>query len=233
MTSQAVVLVHSPFVGASCWLQVARVLADRGHAAVVPSLAAAFSGSPPYYRSAAQAVVRSAGSFDEIMLVVHSGAGGLVDAICDAATVSEILFVDAVLPFPDRSWASTLPPKLKDRLFALARSGFLPTWDQWFGSGALEGLMPDPEKRTAFAAELPRIPLAFAHEVAPTESTKRPKRFGYLRLSDGYEQEARIAEGWGWPTARRSLHHLAPLTDPEGVAEELEGLMAKARARSA
>jgi hypothetical protein len=47
----------------------------------------------------------------------------------------------------------------------------------------------------------------------------------YLQLSDAYAAEAARAAELGWPVARLISHHLAPLTDPAGVAAAVRDLL--------
>jgi hypothetical protein len=47
----------------------------------------------------------------------------------------------------------------------------------------------------------------------------------YLQLSDAYEAEAARAADLGWPVARLISYHLAPLTDPAGVAAAVRDLL--------
>lgn len=221
------VLVHSPLVGASTWQPVAGVLRARGHAVLVPSLAEAFAGGAPYYPGLAGAVAeawRSYGGDGAVVLVGHSGAGGLLPAIAGAmgAAVEAMVFVDALLPHPGRSWFETVPAEMREHLRGLAREGVVPPWDEWFPPGTVEELLPDPAVRGRFRAELPRLPLAYFGERAPAR-TAPPGRCAYLRLSDAYEAEARQAEGAGWPVERLDAHHLAPLTEPERIAAAIEG----------
>ncbi|HXW45739.1 MAG TPA: hypothetical protein VEL03_13180, partial [Streptosporangiaceae bacterium] len=50
---------------------------------------------------------------------------------------------------------------------------------------------------------------------------------GYLRLSEGYAQEAGKARALGWPVTELASHHLAPFTDPELVAGSVLDLLGR------
>jgi hypothetical protein len=95
----------------------------------------------------------------------------------------------------------------------------LPPWNEWFGPGVLEELVPDPELRGRFVAELPRLPLAYFEETAPEASTLGPS--AYVLLSDVYGENAAQARARGWPVVEQRTHHLAMLTDPSPIAEAL------------
>jgi hypothetical protein len=157
-------------------------------------------------------------------LVVHSGAGGLAQAVAAATkTPTAVVFVDAILPHPGRRWLDTAPRPLVEELRRLAVRGLLPPWNLWFPSDPLPGLIPNGEQRAAFAAELPLTPLSFLEAPAPHPAvTESPSAF--LQLSAAYAAEALAAESRGWPVARLNLNHLAMITHPREVAAALRAL---------
>lgn len=224
----SLVLVHSPLVGASAWEPVARSLGVRGRTAVVPSLAAVSGGAGPFYPRFAAAVADdiSRRGDERIVLVGHSGAGALLPAVAEAtsATVDGMVFVDALLPHPGRSWFDTVPAEMQGQLRGLARRGTLPPWNEWFPPGTIEELLPDPALRQHFCEELPRLPLSYFDEAAPDCPAPPPAHSAYLQLSDAYASEADQAERAGWRVTRSPAHHLALLTDPEAVSATLDEL---------
>lgn len=224
----SLVLVHSPLVGASAWQSVARLLGTRGHMTVVPSLAGVSGDAGPFYPRFASAVADdiSRRGDEPIVLVGHSGAGALLPAVAEAtsATVVGMVFVDALLPHPGRSWFDTAPAEMRDQLRGLARQGMLPPWNEWFPPGTIEELLPDTALRESFREEIPRIPLAYFDEVAPDCPAPPPARSAYLQLSDAYAAEAGQAERDGRRVARSPAHHLAMLTAPEEVSATLDEL---------
>jgi hypothetical protein len=227
-----VVLVHSPVTGPSVWQPVAGILHGQGQETVVPSWAEVFAGPAPYYPKLAAAVAddidrgRDAGG-SGVVLVGHSGAGALLPAIADAsaATVVGLVFVDALLPNPGRSWFDEAPADMREQLLGLAHDGLLPPWNEWFPPETLEHLLPDPDVRASFCSELPRVPVAYFEEPAPELPDPLPSRSGYLRLSDAYKAQADQAQREGWHVAGLSAHHLAMFTDPDEVAMALAGLI--------
>lgn len=208
----ALIFVHSPFVGSETWMRVAEMLAH----AVVPALR--LDKARVSYSDLAQAVADFVPPARDAVIVVHSGAGSLAGAVAAALgpQARGVVFVDAVLPHPGRSWLSTAPEDMRTRLLAGARDGALPRWDRWFPPGALKALIPDEAMLTKFVAGLPRVPVAFAEVLAPDSTLKCDA--AYVRLSDAYETEAQAAERLNWPVVRDASHHLALLTDPARVA---------------
>jgi hypothetical protein len=81
----------------------------------------------------------------------------------------------------------------------------------------IDELVPDPALRREFFAEIPRLPVAYFEEPAPTTSDLRA--CALLRLSAAYDDAADEAEPRGWWVARRDWDHLRMLTDPEAVAD--------------
>jgi hypothetical protein len=220
------VLVHSPLVGPSSWTRVAASLAALGHRALTP--AAALRGPAPYYPKLIEAAAGALTGGDasrNVFLVAHSGAGGFLPSIADAARceIAGLMYVDALLPHPGRSWFDTASPALAAHLRSLARDGLLPPWHEWWPRGVVETMLPDAEMRARFVAELEPLPLAFFEEPAPRAADVIPG--AYLQLSAGYRTEAARVEAQGWPVRRLDLHHLALLTNLGEIASELNRLV--------
>jgi hypothetical protein len=225
MTAPRFVLLHSPLLGPMAWRAVAVELARRGHAVTTPAWPRFEVIANGFYSALANGVARElADETGPLILVAHSGAGALVPALAArlAAPVAGVIFADAILPHPARSWFDTAPAEMRQRLRTGAQMGDLPSWDEWWPPGALERLVPDPDLREALIAELEPLPLAFFEEPAPADTYAGPA--AYLQLSGAYDDEGVAAGRYGWPRVRLPLHHLAMLTDPEPVAAALESL---------
>jgi len=219
-------LVHSPLVGPMTWRGVADSLRTLGYRRVATPAASAWDVEPPYYGALAG---RIAGELDgePWVLVGHSGAGGLLPAVAEALPggASAVVFVDAILPHPDKAWFETAPPALAEMLRHRATDGCAPSWPDWLPPRILEGLLPDAAVRAAFAAEARPIPVAYLAEPAPGSLVAPSTPCGYLQLSPGYEAEADAAASAGWTVAREPWRHLAVITDPDGVAAVLHRLI--------
>lgn len=223
-------LIHSPLVGPLSWQNANQLLQASGFATIVPNLNATPAAGPPYYpklaRAAAEAI-RAARSNESVVLIAHSGAGALLPAI--AADVGPAVvaasFVDAILPHPGANWFSGAPPELAQRLRELARDGWLPPWDTWFSAEAIADLLPDPDVRAAFHADLPSLPLAYFTEPTPSATFSASIRGGYLLLSEGYREAADEAQHRGWRVSHLPSDHLAILTQPEPVVAVIEDLI--------
>lgn len=108
----AFVLVHSPLVGPTSWLPVARELERRGRVAVIPSLLGVAEAPEPRWRHVPQAVrVATSHLQQRVVLVGHSGAGLLLPVIADAldVEVAAMVFVDSRLPPPGGRSPLVLP----------------------------------------------------------------------------------------------------------------------------
>jgi len=176
---------------------------------------------PDWYAGAAARIAAALGP-EPAIAVLHSGAGALLPSILEAMSerLAGAVLVDALMPHPGRSWVDTAPPALAARVRAMAQDGLLPPWDRWWGAEAMARLLPDAGVRAAFAAELPRVPLAFFEAQAPEGQWTR-MRGAYLQLSEAYAEEARQAAALGWPVWREASTHLAMLTEPERIGAGL------------
>lgn len=179
--------------------------------------------APDWYGGATRRIAEALAGKDNLILAVHSGAGGFVPSLEEALgeRVAGFLLVDSVMPYPGKRWFDTAPPALTKRVREIVKDGVLPPWDTWFGGGAIDALISDPAERAAFSANLPRVPLAYLEAVAPAGEAWRARPCGYLQLSEACAAEADEAERLGWPLRRERLNHLAMLTHPDRVAAVL------------
>lgn len=214
------VLVHSPFLGPASLRPLADALAAHGHPAVLPDLRPSVV-SAPVHQVLVGAFADAMGEEDltgPVVLIGHSGAGPLLPAFADALedTVTGLVFVDAGLPTPGRSWRDEVPAELYAQLKAAAREGRLPRWPRWFNPDPLAELVTDEQLRAEIADEAPEVPIAFLKEQRPDVEWTGPA--GYVSLSAAYEADVTEAAARGWPVRRIDTHHLAPATDPDPVA---------------
>jgi pimeloyl-ACP methyl ester carboxylesterase len=232
VSEPALVFVHSPLVGPLTWRGVADRCGSYGWRTVVTDLTGALAGPPPYQPAIATAVAEAAevagvvdGSDQPIVLIGHSGAGPLLPGIAArlGAPVAALIYVDAGLPYPGRTWFETAPADLVDRLHGLALQGWLPPWHEWFAPEVLATVLPEPGVRDAFTSDLRPLPLAYFQEPMPAVTWQGPA--GYLLLSEGYRDDATRAAQAGMPVVEHPSHHLAMVTDPEEVARRLRGLL--------
>lgn len=214
------VLAHSPFLGPASLRPLADALVSHGHPAVLldlrPSVVA-----PPVHQVLLGAFADAMSEEQltgDVVLIGHSGAGPLLPAFADALEepVAGLVFVDAGLPTPGRSWRDTVPPALYSQLKGMSRESQLPRWQRWFTPDPLAQLIPDEELRSEIADEAPEVPVAFLKEPRPDVEWTGPA--GYVALSEPYAADAEAAEALGWPVRRLASSHLAPAADPEPVA---------------
>jgi len=217
-----IVLVHSPLLSPMSWSAVAEALTAMEHRVVVPDLRPVLSGNPPFYARVFSAVAEVIGrDVGSVVLVGHSGAGALLPGIAGALPVpaTGLVYVDALLPHPGTSWLESLSEDRAAHLRSLCRDGRLPPWSTWFPAEVLEKALPDEAMRAAFHDDLPELPWALTTEPMPSVVLDPAPRKAYIRLSEAYDQMAASAEESGWPVARLSAGHLAPLTRPGELAE--------------
>jgi Alpha/beta hydrolase family len=229
--SPTLLFVHSPVVGPTTWSATAEVLRGRGLRCLVPDLTGVATSGPPYYSKLARAAAEAVDD-DPIVLIGHSAAGPLLPVIADAGSSRTVaaVFVDAFLPHPGRSWFDMAPVPLREQLLDIADAARLPPWNEWFPANAIEELVPHPNVRRQFIAEIPRLPLAYFLERAPVTRNWDTLRCGFLRFSAAYDDAADEAERLGWWVARRDWDHLCMLTAPDAVADLIGAAVTALRA---
>lgn len=232
MSSQRLILLHSPLLGPYSLKASAAELAALGLAADAPAWPRLSSIGESYYATLAQAMaatIDGAGT-DPVVLVAHGGAGALVPELAMhlRAPLAGVIFLDSILPHPNRSWFDTAPPETREALRAGAQMGQLPPWDDWWPPGALAKLLPDNAVRQTLVGELEPLPLAYFEEAAPAAELAAPA--SYLQLSGSYADEMRGAGRLGWPTISLPLNHLGPLSHPKAIALALRSLAERFKA---
>jgi hypothetical protein len=202
------------------WSWVADELRRRGHRVTVPALTdAAGTGG---WEACVAAVLDAVRTDEPVALVGHSGAGPLLPAIAERLPTPPALlvFVDANLP-PVAGDAPLVPDAFAQALQDLAKDGILPRWSEWFSPGAVEALLPDPQRRAAVLAEQPRVPLAFFDGRVPMPADWFRSSCAYIILSDPYRPDAAEAASRGWPVVELVASHLEPAVHPANVADAL------------
>lgn len=225
MAAAPFALIHSPLTGPSCWRGVERALVASGQGASTIDYGGVVG--PRWYETAAERIAAALYRLLEpAVLVLHSGAGALAPVIVAAARPrpAGIVFVDALLPHPGKSWLEIAPPLLARRLRHMAIGGVSPPWNLWFAQDPCVLLIRDNAVRRDFVDELPSVPMAYLRARAPSPHGWRDIPTAYLQLTDVYETESREAAKRGWRVGRGRLNHLAMITDPVTVARLLEEL---------
>ena len=220
------VLVHSPFLGPASLRPLAARLEVDHRPALVPDLRAAVASEPVHTELTSLFVDTVRGIDGPVVLIGHSGAGPLLPGFAAALPqpVSALIYLDAGLPAPGRSWLDITPANLTDQLRQHARGPLLPPWHDWFDTDPLTALVPDPDLRATLAAEEPDVSLAFLAEPHPDTTWHGPA--GYVQLSEPYGAASAEAAAAGIPVRRLDAHHLAPATDPVAVTSAVEDLLA-------
>ena len=134
-----------------------------------------------------------------IVLVGHSGAGRHLPGLAAAVPgVALLVYVDAALATPGRSWFDDAPAERAAHAAGLAdeaRAG-CPRGRSGSPRARSRRCCPSPSLRARFLAGLPRLPLSYFTEPAPTAVWSGPQV--YVRLSEAYAGRGRTACG---PTA--------------------------------
>lgn len=214
---RSLVLVHSPFLGPASMRALSDALGERGHRVTVPDLRDGLRAES-CHEGMADRFEQQVASASHV-IAGHSGAGPLLPRLARHCPNSTLVYIDAGLPTPGRSWHDAAPPELIRQLSDIAdEHGELPPWHTWFD--------PDPLTtdvlRAAIADDEPRVPLRLLSQPRP-HATEPPS--AYLRLSAPYDDSADEARARGWPVRSRDADHLAPITDPAAVADDVTALL--------
>jgi hypothetical protein len=244
MEPGAVVLLHSPLVGAGSWGALPEALRRAGVAVLAPPVDG--DERPPYARryverAAARVLEAAPAPAPPLVLAGHSGAGPLLPAVGAALRAGGrpaggYLFCDAGLPW--EGGRSAAPSRLdllaeEDPAMAagfraeLEAGGRFPGWSD----RDLAPIVPDPAARAALLASLRPRGLDFFTEPLPGDQPSWPDApCGYLHLSAAYDTWLERAAALGWPTASLRVGHFHALVDPDGLAAAVLALLSRMRA---
>jgi hypothetical protein len=163
-------LVHGAWHDASCWVELARELARRGHVVVAPRL----PGDDPtatvedYAAAVAEAL---AGARGEVVVVGHSLAGRTIPLVPARTHVDRLVYLAALVEAP--------PVEGEPELFQpgaldpLARDELGRTF--WPTLASVQGIyrrLPEPVRRATFATLRPQAPTSWlAADPAPVPAS--------------------------------------------------------------
>ncbi|GAA4722673.1 alpha/beta fold hydrolase [Phytohabitans rumicis] len=218
-----VLLVHSPLLARSSWGGVPARLAELGYAVAVPNLRPVLDSGPPFYERLFQAIAEPADGQEAVAVVGHSRAGPLLPGALAkmGPNRATAVFLDARLPHDGRTWLETLTADRRCALLASVENGLLPPWDRWFPPEAMDEVLPDKAVPQRFRDELRGMPAGLLSEPMPRSPWDERVGKTYVQLSAAYAAVADQALAAGWPVARYSMNHLAPLTHPREVADAI------------
>jgi hypothetical protein len=232
--TELIALVHAPSLGPASWLPVARELSRATPRVVVPDLRGFAEGGPPYVPRLVEVAADQlrAGRDDELVMVMHSGAGVFAPYLIAAAGAGRAAALFAEAALPRRPGASTVVEAgFLPYLRQLAdHRGIVPPWPQWWPDEDLSPLFPDEAARKSVTGEAQPLPQAFFEELLPALPGGWPPCVaGYLVFSEPYRREAGAAARAGWPVREVPGGHLHMLVDPGAVAAAIMRLAAAAR----
>lgn len=216
-------LVHSPLVGPTTLVPLARELRRHGWTVAVPDLRGALREPPPQWHAIVELATRGQGRPD--LVVGHSGAGVVLPIIAEVLDPAFVAFVDAVVPHGDTYEASSEFVQFIDTLDT--DGPLLPPWHRWWGHEVMAALVPDATLREQIARDTPRVPRSFYDDAVhlPSQWCDRTGCV-MLQLSGGYDEFRVRAERLGWPTGLIDGRHLDVATRPNLVCEHLLELIA-------
>ncbi|HMJ10101.1 MAG TPA: hypothetical protein VK524_01785 [Polyangiaceae bacterium] len=225
MSTLELVLLHSPIVGSDFWRPLAQVLESRGQRCSLPTAVARDRELVAWrdWPSVASAELNVAPG---AIVVGHSAAGFLLPSLASALDASGVIFVDALIP----PASGSVPPADSEFLQFVHRlpcddDGLLPPWSRWWGDGAIERLIADPQAYARFEANLPRLPPSWVDDKVDIPSWHHLLA-GYLQTSARFAPSASDAQQRGWPVRTLTGTHLHPMIAPGETADALLELVA-------
>jgi alpha/beta hydrolase family protein len=222
----ALVLIHSPLVGALTWSRVGKELHRRGYAVCLPHLADSDEVPLPYWEQEAAFAARYISEVPldaPLVLLAHSGAGPILPAIRGVVRhqVQAYLFVDAGIPRDRATRLDLMALESRERAQKfrehLGGGGTFPNWSE----DDLQDILPDSQTRRALLAEVNPRGRQFFDEPIPAFAGWDNTPCGYIQFSAAYASQAALAREKGWRVTELAGGHFHMLVDPKGVTNAI------------
>lgn len=234
----SIVLVHGAWHGAWCWRRVLPLLRAAGaeaHAVTLTGLGerAHLMGPQIGLQTHVQDVLGliEAEELQRVVLVGHSYAGMVVTGVADRlqaaapGVLAQLVYLDAVLPYPGDAWSTPHDEKTKAQRFESAKASgglhFAPPDASVYGLADEDRdwvnrrQTPQPYKLYDEPLDfdgdaVARVPRAFIDCTAPALATIAPSR-------------ERVRREPGWQVLEMATGHDPMVSEPQALAEHLLG----------
>jgi pimeloyl-ACP methyl ester carboxylesterase len=215
-----IVLLGGSGLGPWAWQRVVPLLNSRGFRTRTPRLRAPAASLDDWIDDATDP------ELTDVTLVAHSFAGYVAAGALarDAGRIRTVVFLDAVLPQPGKSWFEVMGPDVERFMTSLARDGAVP----WFTREQLDQLYPEhginDEDFAWMQANLTPQPVATYTRPAIAEPLD-PTRANlvYVRCLRTMPPATSIdATGPGWTVRTLDAGHWPMITHPEATARLIE-----------
>jgi hypothetical protein len=208
-------LIHPPLLGPAVVAPLAAELRHRGASVAVPDLRATVTEALGWSERwvAAAAAGGPAGA-----VLGFSGAGVTLPAVAAEVAARRVVWVDALMP--SEAGATTSDEEIRALVADRVRNGRIADWTTWWGPGALQELVPDPELRAAIEADGHELPADFYDVPVPVPAVWPEAGAEYVQLSAAYDDAAAEARRRGWPVVGGlSMEHLDVANHPILIAD--------------
>ncbi|MFS0868121.1 hypothetical protein AB3M83_12410 [Microbacterium sp. 179-B 1A2 NHS] len=181
-------------------------------------------------QAAADTYVAAAHRARATVAIAHSNAGNFVPAVTAGSTVTQVVFLDAIIPPLSGGTWPVVPAGLREMLTSSAPHGLLPPWTQWWPEADVAALFPDLATFRRVDADAPRVPLSYLSSSATAaKDWSVGLDLAYVAFGATYADAIRVAADARWPVRILQLGHLGMLQEPTTVADAILSLQPTAR----
>ncbi len=232
--AHTIVLLGGSGLGPWAWQRVTPILNAGGLVTLTPQLRATGDDRTPPAQVSLVDWIGDVTDFvadhglQDVTLVAHSFAGYVAAGVLgrDTSRVRTAVFLDGVLPQPDRSWFDVMGPDVETFMSELAREGAIP----WFTREQLDQLYPGHgitnDDYAWMQPQLTPQPVATYTEPAITEPlSPGGPRLAYVRCLRTTPPAADIRENSAsWTFRTLDTGHWPMITDPATTAQVIDEL---------
>jgi pimeloyl-ACP methyl ester carboxylesterase len=215
-----IVLLGGSGLGSWAWQRVTPILNSRGFVTRTPRLRVTAASLDDWIDDATDP------ELTDVTLVAHSFAGYVAAGALarDANRIRTVVFLDAVLPRPGKSWFEVMGSDVERFMTSIARDGAVP----WFTREQLDQLYPghgiNDEDFAWMQANVTPQPIATYAQPAIAEPLDPARaKFFYVRCLRTAPPAADIDEaGPDWTVHTLDAGHWPMITHPDATARLIE-----------
>lgn len=219
-----IVLVGGSGLGPWAWERVTPILNDHGFETITPTLRTTAVDLDDWVED----VTTNLTGLADVTLVAHSFAGYTAAALLEREphSIRKLIFIDAILPQPNRSWFEVMGPDVAAFMTSLAQGGAIP----WFSREQLDQLYPGHGITNADFAWMRQHLTAQPIGTYTQSAIKEPlgvisASVAYVRCLNTQPPAADVSpERLGWDYRTLDTGHWPMITNPAETAQVIADL---------
>ncbi|MGL4340056.1 MAG: alpha/beta fold hydrolase [Rhodoglobus sp.] len=224
--NNTVALVGGSGLGPWAWERVTPILTEHGRHVITPQFRT--SGDRQAGKTSVtldnwiEDLSAALADYDGVTVVAHSFAGYVAAAVLERhpRQIKKLIYIDAVLPQPGKSWFEVMGPEVTAFMMGLAQDGAIP----WFSKQQLDQLYPEHGiTHTDFtwmqSHLLPQPVSTYTQSAIAKSLDSTTASVAYVQCINTYPSAADLTDFAGWDHRILNTGHWPMITNPAETAQ--------------